>query len=541
MIVDNGPIHRSKKVKKFLAHNNWVKLYFLPSYSPEYNPIELFWKWLKRTVHGTRSYAGIQELIKKLRQVVWHYNDMRNLFLLFILTLFACHPALAQQGYISSFQSAKIIANAPLLERQANLICVYTDPKGNVYKDIVLEDIAGYWINSPHRMWDPIGIESMQTGVFIPDAKYSYNEIISDCKARIAAKSSQDVLVGLYTQKGWTNFTHDVYFMDAQVQTPYPFKRMIVFGDSLSDNSNDFRYISVLMAWKFGGVYWNKRFSNGLVWADWVVGYKTNTELGSGLDIPSENYAFGGAFSIGENEHIIDSLADQVSDYFSYIDNNGKINLSADVPHTLYSLLIGGNDFLYTDHSPQLVATEVRDQMERLIARGARYFLIPVFPDVSQSPLAKERHLVTKLQRDVREYNVALQTNINEVIQENAAKGITIIVLRPDINQYLQTLIRPVAENNFGFVTDKACMIDGSVCQEPAKYLFWDGLHPNSTLACFMGKKITTYIQVALHMPETYKTANEQQLTEDEVDKIWIKQCEYSYVHLIIWKKIHKS
>jgi transposase len=75
LILDNGPIHKSKRIIKFLAEHDWVKLYFLPSYSPEYNPIELFWKWLKKFIHGTRAYASIAELLKKIRQVVWHYNE----------------------------------------------------------------------------------------------------------------------------------------------------------------------------------------------------------------------------------------------------------------------------------------------------------------------------------------------------------------------------------------------------------------------------------------------------------------------------------
>lgn len=75
IILDNGPIHTSKRVQQFVSDNAWVKLYFLPRYSPEYNPIELFWQWLKKSVHGTRRYANIAQLVGKLRQFIWHYNE----------------------------------------------------------------------------------------------------------------------------------------------------------------------------------------------------------------------------------------------------------------------------------------------------------------------------------------------------------------------------------------------------------------------------------------------------------------------------------
>ncbi|WP_083498051.1 transposase [Legionella tucsonensis] len=43
IILDNSPIHKSKKVQRFLQKHPWVELFFLSPYSPEYNPIERFW------------------------------------------------------------------------------------------------------------------------------------------------------------------------------------------------------------------------------------------------------------------------------------------------------------------------------------------------------------------------------------------------------------------------------------------------------------------------------------------------------------------
>lgn len=75
IILDNGSIHRSIKVQKFVKKHAWVELFFLPPYSPEYNPIEMFWSWLKRKVYGCKSFDKIETLIQQIRKLVWHYHE----------------------------------------------------------------------------------------------------------------------------------------------------------------------------------------------------------------------------------------------------------------------------------------------------------------------------------------------------------------------------------------------------------------------------------------------------------------------------------
>ena len=78
IILDNGPIHKSKKVKSFIQKHQWVELFFLPPYSPEYNPIERFWHWMKQKVYGCKSFAKIEDLIKQVRKLIWHYHENRT-------------------------------------------------------------------------------------------------------------------------------------------------------------------------------------------------------------------------------------------------------------------------------------------------------------------------------------------------------------------------------------------------------------------------------------------------------------------------------
>ena len=47
IVMDNASFHSKKKLFS-AAQNAGCKLLLLPPYSPEFNPIEKFWAWLKR-------------------------------------------------------------------------------------------------------------------------------------------------------------------------------------------------------------------------------------------------------------------------------------------------------------------------------------------------------------------------------------------------------------------------------------------------------------------------------------------------------------
>lgn len=75
LILDNAQIHRSRLVKRFVQQHDWIELEHLAPYSPEYNPIERFWKWLKAKVYGASSFDTIEDVVRKIRQMIWHYNE----------------------------------------------------------------------------------------------------------------------------------------------------------------------------------------------------------------------------------------------------------------------------------------------------------------------------------------------------------------------------------------------------------------------------------------------------------------------------------
>lgn len=78
IITDNASIHKSKKVKQFLIKYPNIKLFYLPTYSPEYNPVEKIWWWVKPLVYGLYALnGGVKELLKRFRKLVYNYNTDR--------------------------------------------------------------------------------------------------------------------------------------------------------------------------------------------------------------------------------------------------------------------------------------------------------------------------------------------------------------------------------------------------------------------------------------------------------------------------------
>lgn len=64
--MDNAGIHRSKVTQAFVELHERLSLVFLPPYTPELNPIELVWAYVKRHVLGNFCARFVAVLKAKL-------------------------------------------------------------------------------------------------------------------------------------------------------------------------------------------------------------------------------------------------------------------------------------------------------------------------------------------------------------------------------------------------------------------------------------------------------------------------------------------
>lgn len=60
LFCDNAPYYKNERVKQYLETSK-ISLHFLPPYSPNLNPIERLWKWMKERVIYNMYYPNFEE------------------------------------------------------------------------------------------------------------------------------------------------------------------------------------------------------------------------------------------------------------------------------------------------------------------------------------------------------------------------------------------------------------------------------------------------------------------------------------------------
>jgi transposase len=71
LVQDGAPYHRAAPVKAFFAqHSARLHVTHLPSYSPDYNPIEFLWRATKRTATHNRYFPDFADLIASVEDAL---------------------------------------------------------------------------------------------------------------------------------------------------------------------------------------------------------------------------------------------------------------------------------------------------------------------------------------------------------------------------------------------------------------------------------------------------------------------------------------
>jgi len=93
LIQDGAKYHVSKAMKEFYEKNaDRLTVYNLPSYSPDYNPIEKLWKKIKEKEIHLHYFPTFEALKDKVQEALLHFKDMKNE----ILTLFGFYNNLCE-------------------------------------------------------------------------------------------------------------------------------------------------------------------------------------------------------------------------------------------------------------------------------------------------------------------------------------------------------------------------------------------------------------------------------------------------------------
>lgn len=317
---------------------------------------------------------------------------------------------------------------------------------------------------------------------------------------------------------------------------PTNFKNLVAFGDSLSDTGNIHRRTEIFKSFGLetpAAPYWGGRFSNGPNWID-------DMNLNFGISI--FNWAFGSA----ETSNIVNfnipwSMEEQVNDY---VKNKGKYKGATsdylyggygDFDHTLFSILIGGNnyiDFLDEDaDKKQLVfantktkVNELQDvfvkrtvedihlAIDKLIAAGGRHFLLIYLPDISTVPdgsiediqrdhgySPEKTEEVHKLLHDV---SVLHNTELKQMLNEQyAGNNLGVEIITMDLFSLIDHMKKNPEQYGLGTeakYTTIPCYrkdTDKSLCADADKYLFWDTVHPTTHVHQLMARALGQYLE----------------------------------------------
>src|SRR5262249_61827802 len=89
VLTDTAPWHAGEPVRQALAEHPHLELKRLPSYSPQLNVIERFWKLLRRRATHNRLFETVADLKRSIRASLSYFQTVRQR----LRTLIAnCYP-----------------------------------------------------------------------------------------------------------------------------------------------------------------------------------------------------------------------------------------------------------------------------------------------------------------------------------------------------------------------------------------------------------------------------------------------------------------
>ncbi|MEW6041417.1 MAG: IS630 family transposase [Elusimicrobiota bacterium] len=75
LVIDNARYHKDEQVRLWCKDNKrYIECWFLPPYSPEFNPMESVWKYTRKQGTHNRFFSNTDELRNSVISVFRHIN-----------------------------------------------------------------------------------------------------------------------------------------------------------------------------------------------------------------------------------------------------------------------------------------------------------------------------------------------------------------------------------------------------------------------------------------------------------------------------------
>ena len=241
------------------------------------------------------------------------------------------------------------------------------------------------------------------------------------------------------------------------------FSQIYVYGDSLSDVGRVFDDTSG--AWPpYAGIAGNGRFSNGLVWVEYLA-----DQLGLSSDF-SNNFAKGGATTGTFNT--LTSMFPTVTGGLQ----NQIIDNPFNDPDALYIIWAGANDYISGgETNPAIPVGQITNAINLLTANGAQNLLVVNLANLGNLPAITDPAQVAGLNALTQSHNALLSNAIANT--QAAIPSLNLYTL--DVNSLFNQVVADPAAFGFSNITD-ACITGSFLCADPNSYLYWDILHPTT-------------------------------------------------------------
>lgn len=323
-------------------------------------------------------------------------------------------------------------------------------------------NVRGYWRNAsvlPSR------------SLFFTDE--NPQDLVDACRRQLATVRGAGDFVGATAANDAQSYNYEFWF-NGDLNPGAPVERIVSFGDSLSDSGN----MHNESQWKLPSAAWYAgRFSNGPVWVEYLA-------RRNGLTL--NNWAIGGAQTRDVYLGLIHGVDSQVEGFLEYV----RSARGYDMSRTLFTFLASGNDFVNDTKTAPKILEQQEKTLRRLAQAGARKILVINLPDVSVAPvfrlgrsdgatvLGKVEYYNAQLGDMVRRVSMATGAEIRMIDVRSSFDDVLAHPARYGITETRQSCLKIDSDSSLNYLRQPGLRPG---C-DPAKYVFWDSLHPTTRM-----------------------------------------------------------
>ena len=300
------------------------------------------------------------------------------------------------------------------------------------------------------------------------------------CQNAFTKKGVTQPLMWMAAGSTSASLNYTIWSNDLSASQPNGIGKLIVFGDSASDNQNLYSGTQQLMP--YHGSWFLGHFTNGKVW---------NEYLADNLNIPNYNWAVAGAAA--DDYLVIPGLEGQVDSYLGYMQSAPNYQPEK----SLFTMFIGGNDLVNYERSVASILANERAALIKLIDSGARNILVLNLPAFDRAPVFvdsnSERDDADTIRSQILELNSGLVALVSELKAQYAAQNINVNLHLYNVKSQVDAMLNNPAAYGKSNVTESCLELNNQSsanylmdharrphCTDADSFVFWDRLHPTT-------------------------------------------------------------